>query len=260
MRKKNEAAQTPAVQETTGTAVVGYQHLGGLDIADMMSELDGMDIVFERIKIPSAGSTVFEVPGEDGEPEMAKTFDAVVLYHHPLNTYYNSKYTGGNNPPDCGSYDGVHGEGAPGGDCKTCPYNQYGTGDNDSKLCKNRQRMYLLREGEIFPLLLSLPPGSRRVLTRYIQHLLTKGKKTNQVVTQISLKKATNKSGVEYSQAQFKAIRELSQEEHAAISKLTEQFMQFTQHVALDFDNSLYTDEGGIQPMAVDPQTGEIYE
>ncbi len=154
MKKKNEAAQPLAPQESAGTAVVGYQHLGGLDIADMMSELDGMDIVFERIKIPSAGSIVFEVPGDDGEPDMTKTIEAVILYHHPLNTYYNSDYTGGNNPPDCGSFDGIRGEGAPGGDCKVCPYNKYGSGPNDSKLCKNRQRMYLLREHEIFPMLL----------------------------------------------------------------------------------------------------------
>ncbi len=98
------------------------------------------------------------------------------------------------------------------------------------------------------------------MLTRYIQHLLTKGKKTNQVVTQISLKKATNKGGVEYSQAQFKAVRELTQEEHTDISKLTEQFMRYTQHVSLDFDNAVYTDENGIQPLKVDPQTGEILE
>ena len=74
------------------------------------------DMSFERIKIPSAGSTVFEVPGENpGEPDTVKEFSAVILYHHPLYAYYKTKYTGGNQPPDCGSFDGITGEGDPGG-------------------------------------------------------------------------------------------------------------------------------------------------
>ncbi|MDR1704132.1 MAG: hypothetical protein LBS19_05560 [Clostridiales bacterium] len=103
----------------------------------MAEELDGLDTGFERIKIPSAGSTVFEIPGEDpAEPETVREFSAVILYHHPLFAYYKTKYTGGNNPPDCGSFDGVSGEGNSGGICNACPYNKFGTGENGSKACK----------------------------------------------------------------------------------------------------------------------------
>ena len=73
---------------------------------------------------------------------------------------YATKYTGGNQPPDCCSFDGVTGEGEPGGACRKCPLNQFGSGENGAKACKNRRRIYVLREGEIFPLLLSLPTGS----------------------------------------------------------------------------------------------------
>jgi hypothetical protein len=147
------------------TALAAQSNIGFLSLADtdfdalLAEELNGLDLSFERIKIPSAGSTVFEVPGEE-EPETVKEFSAVILYHHPLFAYYKSKYTEGNNPPDCGSFDGVCGAGDPGGDCKHCPMNQFGTGENGSKACKNRRRIYVLREGEIFPLLLSLPTGS----------------------------------------------------------------------------------------------------
>lgn len=60
--------------------------LADFNIAGMMAEeLDGLDMSFERIKIPSAGSTVFEVPGENpGEPDTVKEVSAVILYHHPL--------------------------------------------------------------------------------------------------------------------------------------------------------------------------------
>jgi len=237
----------------------GFSELANMDMTKVMAEeLDGLDAGFERIKIPSAGSTVFEVPGEDPtEPEAIKEFSAVILYHHPLFAYYKSKYTGGNNPPDCGSYDGVFGQGDPGGNCKTCPNNQFGTGENGSKACKNRRRIYVLREGEIFPLLLSLPTGSLKELTRYLKRLLSKGRKSNSVVTRFSLKKATNSGGLAYSQAQFTVDRVLTPEEHTLIEKMTEQVKAYSQQVAFDYDTAT---EAGVEDISVDPETGEIIE
>lgn len=77
--------------------------------------------------------------------------------------------------------------------------------------------MFLLREGELFPLILSLPTGSMKEFSRYIKRLLSKGKKSNMVVTRFSLKKATNNSGIAYSQAQFRIDRPLSSEEQILI-------------------------------------------
>lgn len=239
--------------------VGGFTELANMDMATMMAEeLDGLDAGFERIKIPSAGSTVFEVPGEDPtEPEAVKEFSAVILYHHPLFAFYKSKYTGGNNPPDCGSYDGLSGQGDPSGNCKSCPNNQFGTGENGSKACKNRRRIYVLREGEIFPLLLSLPTGSLKELTRFLKRLLSKGRKSNSVVTRFSLKKAVNSGGIAYSQAQFTVDRILTPEEHTLIERMTEQVKAYSQQVAFDYDNAADT---VMEDINVDPETGEIIE
>ena len=248
-----------ALKTQENSVLSGYNQLASVNMAEMMAEeLDGLDAGFERIKIPSAGSTVFEVPGEDpSEPEAVKEFSAVVLFHHPLFAYYKSKYTGGNNPPDCGSYDGVMGIGDPGGECKRCPYNQFGTGENGSKACKNRRRIFVLREGEIFPLLLSLPTGSLKELTRYLKRLLSKGRKSNSVVTRFSLKKATNSGGLAYSQAQFSVDRVLTPEEHALIEKMTEQVKAYSNQVAFDYETA---SEGYAEEMSVDPETGEMIE
>lgn len=77
---------------------VSNENKGYLQLADfnmngaMAEELDGLDGGFERIKIPSAGSTVFEVPGEDpNEPDAVKEFSGVILFHHPLLAYYKDK-------------------------------------------------------------------------------------------------------------------------------------------------------------------------
>jgi len=185
-------------------------------------ELDGLETGFERIKIPSADSTVFEVSGGDGKPEAVKAFSAVILYHHTLFAYYKTRYTGGNAPPDCGSFDGVTGEGDPGGSCKACPFNEFGTGEHGSKACKNRRRIYLLREGDIFPLLLSLPTGSLNEFSRYIRRLLSGGHKSNTVVTRFSIQTTANSAGLPYSQARFEAGRELTGAEQGYIDKLSE--------------------------------------
>lgn len=221
----------------------------------LTEELTGLSGSFERIKIPAGGMTVFEIPGENPDsPETVREFSAVILYHHPLNAYYTDKYTGGSNPPDCGSFDGIIGTGNPGGDCSKCPYNKFGSGENGAKACKNRRRIYLLREGEIFPMILSLPTGSLKDFSRYIMRLLTRGKKSNAVVTKFTLKKATSNSGIAYSQAQFSVDRDLSDEEFALISRLTEQVKAYSVHVG--YDNEAPADA---EPN-VDPETGEVIE
>ena len=46
--------------------------------ATMTEELEGLDGGFDRVKIPSGGATMFELPGDEAdEPEMVKEFSAV---------------------------------------------------------------------------------------------------------------------------------------------------------------------------------------
>ena len=237
-----------------------FEKLANFNLIDAMSqELEGLSLSFERIKIPSAGSTVFELPSvEGGEPETVKEFTGVILYHHPLFAYYKDKYAGGNEPPDCGSFDGVTGEGDPGGACAKCRYNQFGSGEGGGKACKNRRRIYILREGEVFPVLLSLPTGSLKEFTRYIQRLLSRGKKSLAVVTRFSLKKAVNTGGIAYSQAQFNTERVLNETELPAVSSLATQVKEYAKHVggySVDLDEFVE-----VPTTPFDPATGEIVE
>ena len=71
-------------------------------------ELDGLRPSFERIKIPAGGGISYEVPGDDPDsPDTAKEFTAVILHHHPVNSYFKDKFNGSSNPPDCASIDGT---------------------------------------------------------------------------------------------------------------------------------------------------------
>ncbi len=235
-----------------------YTALEGFNLADALSEeMVGMNVTFDRVTIPAAGGTVFEVPGTlPGEMDTVKEFSGVILFHHPLFTYYRERFTGGNNPPDCGSYDGVTGVGNPtgarpaGGACARCPLNQFGSGENGGKACKNKRRIFILREGEMIPLVLTLPTGSMKEFGIYIKRLLGKGRKSCSVVTRFSLKKAVNAGGIAYSQAQFAVDRALTDAELPLILSMAEQVKQYATRVG-------YEDEPA-SAMAVDPETGEI--
>lgn len=230
---KNTKAMT-TVKDASSALTTGFVALNKLDDS-FTEEMDGLSAVFDRIKMPIGGATSFEIPGEDPDTtETAREFSAVILYHHPMRAYYKEKYTGGNNPPDCGSIDGVVGNGEPGGICDRCAYNQFGTGENGSKACKERRRLYLLQEGEVFPKILSLPTGSLKEFARYLMHYFPKWKKCSGGITHFSLTKAVNKGGIVYSKAQFRMGRELSKTELAAIEPLVEQVRIMSKEVIID--------------------------
>lgn len=233
----------------------GFAALANMDVLNeaMVEDCQGLEFSFDRVKLPAGGGTAFEIPTEGSEDtEMAKDITGVIVYNHPAYAFYRDKYSGGSNPPDCGSFDGVTGIGTPGGSCATCPYNKFGSGDGQSKLCKNKRMLYILREGELFPITLSLPTGSLKSFTNYVKSQLSRGRKLSQVVTKITLKKATNASGIAFSQAVFAFDRMLSAEERAAVAGVTETVKTY----ASNLNPVTVVDD---EPL-VDTETGEIIE
>lgn len=254
MSEKNTVT---AHNEQTALVTGGFAALANADALNNAAEdLAGLDLTFDRIKIPAGGSTAFEIPdGDSEEVNMVKEIVGVILLHHPAYAYYKDKYTGGSNPPDCGSFDGVNGTGTPGGACATCPLNQFGSGGGQSKACKNRRMLYVLMEGELFPMVLSLPTGSLKEFTKYLKRQLSKGRKLNQIVTKISLKKATNGSGIAFSQAVFSFERVLNDEERAAVAVVTDSVKAYAANLTMSA-----LAEGNEDVPFVDAETGEVIE
>lgn len=235
----------------------GFLKLVDFNLADTLTEeLAGMDLSFERVKLPSGGATMFEIPGDDSsEPETVKEFKGVILYHHPMQMFYRNKYTGGNQPPDCGSYNGTLGEGNPGGSCSSCQYNTFGSGENGSKACKARRRIYLLFEGNLLPVLITLPTGSIKEFTKYVTKLLCKGYKAHSVVTKFTLRKATNSGGIVYSQAQFSIDRFLTADELSLVAKVAEDVKILSGKISYEVDVA----DDNENPF-IDVETGEILD
>lgn len=246
------ATKNEVMNVETGFAVVADMN----EMAEALAEdCQGLEFQFDKIKIPSGGGLAFEVDGLEEEPELEKAIEGVIVYQHPAYGYYREAYTGGNNPPDCGSFDGKTGAGNPGGECSKCPYNRFGSGDGQSKACKNRRMLYILREGDIFPLMLSLPTGSLKGFTKYLQGNLNKGKRLNTVVTRITLKKAQSSTGINYSQAVFARVRDLEDAEKASIAKMSEQVKERT--AGLTTAELIPEEE---QTGFIDIETGQVME
>lgn len=204
-------------------------------------EMDGLGTVpFDRVKIPSGGGLAFEIPGEDEDDTISATeLVGVILYHHPVNAYWKEKFAGGNEQPDCSSYDGKTGTDRETGECKNCadcPYNQFGS-DGAGKACKNVHRVYMLREGNPVPLILSLPPTSLKYMRDYIsKRILLKGMRCYQAVTKITLKKEKNSGGITYSRAAFAFVQKLTPEQVAAAAAMANTIKQTDRNIDVSDD------------------------
>jgi len=172
-----------------------------------MEELDGFNLAFDKIKIPAGGTTAFEVPGDDPEnPDIEKELRVIIVDQYAANSYYRAAYDGTENAPDCLSNDGHIGITKDGEtlSCDSCPNNRYGSAiDGIGKACKNMRKVFILRSGDTFPMLLTLPATSITPFGKYLQRIVSKGLRPCDVITKISLKKAESKGGITYAQATF---------------------------------------------------------
>lgn len=148
------------------------------------------------------------------------------------------------------------GIGSAGGNCDRCYLNQFGTAENNSKACKRKHRVYILREGEIFPIILDLPTLSVDWVGRYLRRLLTVGKDPNAMVTRFALKKAINKAGITYSQVTFTKGRDLLPQELTAVRRLAAQVQAYSSSGDFDADDAGDANADAIPDY--DPETGEI--
>lgn len=239
-------------KESTALAVIENFELPVLSddmAAAMAEEMDGLQLSFPRIKIPSGGGLAFEVPGDDPEnPDAEKEIVGVIVDHHPVNAYWADKYAGANNPPDCSSMDGKIGVDQDGNrkPCNSCPMNEWGTAeDGRGKACKNMHRVYILREGEMLPLLLTLPPTSLKNISDYLGlRIVSKGLRSYGVVSKVSLKKAQNAGGINYSQAVFGLTGKLSPDQVKAMAEYSQGIKVLTRLLAVGADEYAQTAGG----------------
>ena len=196
---------------------------------ELAEDMEGMQMNFPRVKIPSGGSLQFEIPtGDPDNPDYAKTLTGIILFNHPNNAYWpeGNEYDD-NATPLCFSTDGKLGAGTPGGSCAACAMNQFGSAaEGRGKACKNMRVLYLLRSGELVPLQLSLPPTSLKPFRQFIgQAFSLRRRATYGSLVEISLKKMNNGKD-DYSVATFHLLSDLSGAELAQVREYANSFKE----------------------------------
>lgn len=197
-------------------------------------EMDGLNFEFDKIKIPSGGGIAFEIPSDDPDnPDIEKALVGIIVDHYPANVLFDGKYDGEKKIPICSSIGGkvgvvlATGEQRP---CNSCDYNEYGSAeDGRGKACKNSHNVYLLRESELYPLLLTLPPTSLKPFNAYMtKRVVGKGLLSSAVLTKITLKKEKSADGIDYAQAQFAVERILTDEERTTAKEYARNIKDIT--------------------------------
>lgn len=189
--------------------------------------------LFDIVKSPSGGATVFSIPGISGE-ESAKELTGIILDYSTPRAYWDTPDPVEGTPPVCFSSDSVisH-EGKP---CATCPFNDFGSKDGDSKAkaCKESVTLFLLRPENIMPIIVRIPVSSKVRFQRYVTRLVGRMIPLSSVVTRITLEKTTNKTGQPYSLFNFEAIAELTPEEAENARTFGKRFMEFVEAAESD--------------------------
>lgn len=196
---------------------------------ELAEDMEGLQLNFPRVKIPSGGSLQFEIPSDDPEnPDYSKTLEGIILFNHPNNAYWpeGSEYDDNSNPL-CSSVDGKNGIGTPGGSCTACAMNVFGSAaEGRGKACKNMRVLYLLRSGEFMPLQVTLPPTSLKPFREFMnQSFSLRRRATYGSLVQIGLKKMSNGKD-DYSVATFRRLSDFSGEELAQIRKYADSFKE----------------------------------
>jgi len=231
--KVQELQQPTTVAETvvnTSLAPVDSAYIAltnnalGIIRANLKSQPLSLDL-FDIVKSPSGGATVFEVPGLAGA-EAAKELTGIALDYTTPRAYWDSPDPVEGTPPNCMSQNSIISE--DGKACAHCPFNTFGSkdGESNAKACKESVLLFLLRPNNIIPLLVRIPVTSKPRFLKYSTRLLSTLTPISSVVTKITLEKATSKQGKPYALYNFEVVGTLSPEEAAQAKAFGQQFME----------------------------------
>ena len=181
--------------------------------------------LFDLVKSPSGGSTVFSVPGLSGD-EAERELTGIILDYTTPRAYWDTPDPVEGTPPTCMSKNSLKSE--DGKPCAHCPFNDFGSkdGESNANACEASVLLFLLRPDSIFPLLVRVPVTSKILFLKYTTRLVSRLTPLSSVVTRITLEKATSRAGKPYALFQFDAVSILSPEEAAKAREFGRQFME----------------------------------
>jgi hypothetical protein len=196
---------------------------------------------FERIKVPAGGGIAWSVQGLDGE-EMIKELSGIIIAWRDTRAYWSlsMEESDGSMPPDCYSMDARTGTGKPGGDCHKCPLAQFGSDPKgEGQACKLIRQLFLIREDNLLPEIVNLPPSSVKPARQYFLRLASKGVPCYSVITKLALEKTKNGQGIVYSKAALTSGGRLTPEQAARAKQyaaMIDPFLKSTPAIPMSHD------------------------
>lgn len=222
------------------------------ELKEISEELKGVltRSMLGTIQIANGGACCFKVkePGADEATPGVQAIEGMILAFHPTNVLWGSDYgkREQGEMPKCRSMDGVTGvitETSEVRQCDSCPYNKFVDG---RKQCTNKMQLYIMREGDLVPMLFSLPPTGMKFFNKYLVRCrLTERVPMFSVVTRITLKNEQGQSG-EYSVPVFTPVGKLPKEEAKRMSEYARAFADAAQRSGIQADD--LTHEGMAEP------------
>lgn len=224
---KVQELQKPAADAALAPSGSAYMALNGDALGIIRENLKNQPLsldLFDIVKSPSGGSTVFSVPGLAGE-EAEKELTGIILDYTTPRAYWDSPDPVEGTPPTCMSQNSIIS--FDGKSCAHCPFNDFGSknGESNAKACKESVLLFLLRPGNVLPLLVRVPVTSKPRFLKYTARLAGNLVPVNSVVTKITLEKATSKAGKPYALFNFEAVSILSPQEAEHAKAYARQFM-----------------------------------
>jgi hypothetical protein len=201
----------------------------------------GVDLTqLDRVLCPTGGGQSFELPTLDGTTSV-KHISGFIVAWRESRLYYDTPYGEGGikKIPKCKSQDGVWGVGDPGGDCEQCPYSQFGSDPKGGRgqACKQIRQMLFLRDGEIVPNLINIPPTSLKNARQYFLRLLSARVPHWAILTNLSLERTQNSDGINYARIVFSSGQRLKPEERALMQPFAEKMAGLLQPMEVETDS-----------------------
>jgi hypothetical protein len=144
-----------------------------------------------RTGIPAGGAQQWTIPDAGGEPLSVPELEGIIIFHGDRRAFWLKSFdeTGGGVPPDCSSINGRQGLGIIRGEegqdpkpraCKTCPMAQWGSGnpenpEDNSQACTQRKVVFIIRKGDILPMVIDLAPTSIGPFKQFAMQLTSRG-------------------------------------------------------------------------------------
>lgn len=224
-----------ALQDSDRTAELIRQTLDG-------QQLREFDLARVRLSTAAGGQTL-QVPGLNGV-DVVKDVSGVILFNKHSRSWWESRYDGSNDPPDCSAPDAKHATARPdvaipapqdesrGEDaylCDGCAYAEWGSALREDgspsrgQACKMTRQLFLLTPQRMLPMVLTLPPTSLKEAQSFFLNLADFDVDYRQVVVKITAEKKAGKGVPDFNVAKFEVAERLDDDQFAKVVAYAQQ-------------------------------------